>query len=160
MFPKIVFFPWRAILALSDLKSASLGQAPALPANIRLGWKSLSGKNTLALISNYGRKKFYNTGPRRRWTGPRRRRRRRSLRKNTLGRRWTSNFADSSIPRSLPTCRRPTCRSRKSASDQRTPPKPEPFRLVSYLVTFENNDTWGQCYKTIFVHNLQVFTLR
>jgi len=31
-----------------DLKGASLGQATALPANIRLGWKGLPGTNTLA----------------------------------------------------------------------------------------------------------------
>jgi len=30
------------------LKGASLRQAPALPANIRLGWESLPGTNTLA----------------------------------------------------------------------------------------------------------------
>ncbi len=30
------------------LKGASLGQAPALPTNITLGWKGLPGINTLA----------------------------------------------------------------------------------------------------------------
>jgi hypothetical protein len=30
------------------LKVASLGKAPALPANLRLGWKGLTGTNSLA----------------------------------------------------------------------------------------------------------------
>jgi hypothetical protein len=34
------------------LKGASLGQAPALPANIRLGWKNLPGTNALAYYQN------------------------------------------------------------------------------------------------------------
>jgi hypothetical protein len=33
---------------VEHLKGASLGQAPALPANIRLGWKGLSRTNTLS----------------------------------------------------------------------------------------------------------------
>jgi len=37
---------------VEHLKSASLGQAPASPANIRLGWKSLSGTNSLAYYEN------------------------------------------------------------------------------------------------------------
>ncbi len=39
--------------------------APALPANIRLGWKFLPGTNTCLLRKsvNYSRKKFYSTGP-------------------------------------------------------------------------------------------------
>jgi hypothetical protein len=37
------------------------GRLLALPANIRLGWKGLPGTNTPA---QYGRKKFYNIGPR------------------------------------------------------------------------------------------------
>ncbi len=32
---------------MEHLKGASLGQAPALPANIRLDWKGLPGTNTL-----------------------------------------------------------------------------------------------------------------
>ncbi len=40
-------------------------KAPALPANIKLGWKGLPGTNALAYyeIVTYGRKKFYNIGP-------------------------------------------------------------------------------------------------
>ncbi len=34
------------------LKGASLGNAPALLANIRLGWKGLPGTNTLAYDKN------------------------------------------------------------------------------------------------------------
>ncbi len=34
------------------MKGASLGQAPALPANIRLGWKGLPETNTLAYLKN------------------------------------------------------------------------------------------------------------
>jgi len=34
------------------LKVVSLGQAPALLANIRLGWKGLPGTNTLAYYKN------------------------------------------------------------------------------------------------------------
>ena len=37
--------------------------ATALPTNIRLGWKSLPGTNTLAFV-NYVCKKFYSFGPR------------------------------------------------------------------------------------------------
>jgi hypothetical protein len=37
-----------ANLRLEHLKGASLGYAPALPTNIRLGWRSLPGTNTLA----------------------------------------------------------------------------------------------------------------
>jgi hypothetical protein len=41
-------------------------QALASPTNIRQGWKSLPGTNTLLQKSvNYGQKKFYNIGPRR-----------------------------------------------------------------------------------------------
>jgi hypothetical protein len=42
------------------------GRDPALPANIRLGWKGLAGTNTSLLRKsvNYDRKKFYSTGPR------------------------------------------------------------------------------------------------
>jgi hypothetical protein len=48
---------------VENLKGSSLGQAPTLPANIRLGWKGLPGTNTLAYYENYGRKMFYSTGP-------------------------------------------------------------------------------------------------
>jgi hypothetical protein len=34
--------------SLEHLKGASLGQALALPTNIRLGWKDFSGTNVLA----------------------------------------------------------------------------------------------------------------
>ncbi len=37
---------------VEHLKGATLGQAPALPANIRLGWKGLPGTNTLAYDKN------------------------------------------------------------------------------------------------------------
>jgi hypothetical protein len=33
---------------MEHLKGSSMGLAPALPTNIRLGWKSLQGTNTLA----------------------------------------------------------------------------------------------------------------
>ncbi len=47
---------------VEHLKGALLGQTPALPTNIRLGWKSLSGTNTSLFTKsvNYIRKKFYN----------------------------------------------------------------------------------------------------
>ncbi len=49
------------------LKVASLGQALALLANIRQGWKSLRGANTFAYYedSRITDKKAYNIGP---WT--------------------------------------------------------------------------------------------
>jgi hypothetical protein len=37
---------------MEHLKGASLGQALALPANIRLGWKGFPGTNTLAYYEN------------------------------------------------------------------------------------------------------------
>ena len=37
---------WRRDISQSG-KGSSLGQAPALPGNIRLGWKGLPGTNTL-----------------------------------------------------------------------------------------------------------------
>jgi len=37
---------------LEHLKGASLVQAPALPASIRLGWKGLPGSNTLVYNEN------------------------------------------------------------------------------------------------------------
>ncbi len=40
-----------------------LGRLLALLANIELGWKGLPGTNTLAYYENYGRKKFYDIGP-------------------------------------------------------------------------------------------------
>ncbi len=47
------------------LKDASLGQALALSANIRLSWKAKDKHNSLLRKSvNYGRKNFYSTGPR------------------------------------------------------------------------------------------------
>jgi hypothetical protein len=50
---------------VKHLKGTSLGLAPALPENTRLGWKGLPGKNTslLGKFVNYDRKKFYSTGP-------------------------------------------------------------------------------------------------
>jgi hypothetical protein len=50
---------------MEHLKGSSIGLAPALPTNIRLDWKSLTGTNTLAYCHYlfYGRKKFYNIGP-------------------------------------------------------------------------------------------------
>jgi hypothetical protein len=51
---------------VEHLKGASLGEAPALPANIILGWKGLPGTNTAAYLQksvNYGHKKFYSAGP-------------------------------------------------------------------------------------------------
>jgi hypothetical protein len=51
---------------VEHLKGASLGWAPSLPTNIRLGWKGLPRANTQAyqIILNNGHKKFYSTGPR------------------------------------------------------------------------------------------------
>jgi hypothetical protein len=36
---------------VESLKGASLGQAQALEANIRLGWKALPGTNTIAYLA-------------------------------------------------------------------------------------------------------------
>ncbi len=47
------------------LKVSSIGQTPALPTNIRIGWKLTS---LLRRFVKYGRKKFYNLGPSTRWT--------------------------------------------------------------------------------------------
>ncbi len=47
---------------VEHLKGSSMGQIPALQADIRLSWKGLIWKNTLAYY--YGRKNFYNIGPR------------------------------------------------------------------------------------------------
>ncbi len=44
------------------LSGESLGEAPALSANIKVGWKGLVGTNTLAYYENWT-KKFYNIGP-------------------------------------------------------------------------------------------------
>ncbi len=51
---------------LGALKGASLVWTPGLLANIRLGWRGLSGTNTLVYITfvNYSCKAFYYTGPR------------------------------------------------------------------------------------------------
>jgi hypothetical protein len=38
---------------VEHLKAALLGQAPALPANIRLGWKGLTESNTLAYYKSF-----------------------------------------------------------------------------------------------------------
>ncbi len=38
---------------VEHLKDATLGQAPALIANVRLGWKGLPGTNTLAYYNEY-----------------------------------------------------------------------------------------------------------
>ncbi len=56
----------RVYLEWGSWKSASLGYTLACHANIRLGWKSLPGTNTLAYykIVNCGQEKFYNIGPR------------------------------------------------------------------------------------------------
>ncbi len=50
---------------VEHLKCVSLGWAPALPTNIRLGWKSLPNKISSLLWKsvNYKRKQFYSTGP-------------------------------------------------------------------------------------------------
>jgi hypothetical protein len=51
---------------MEHLNGASLGYALALPGNIRLGWKGLSGTNTLGLLQksvNYGRKSFIVQAP-------------------------------------------------------------------------------------------------
>ncbi len=50
---------------MEHLKGASLGQALALPTNIRLGWKGSAWTNALAFyeVVTYGCKKFYNIGP-------------------------------------------------------------------------------------------------
>ncbi len=45
------------------LERCSFEKALALIASIRLGWKSYPGTKT-SLFVNYGRKKFYNIGPR------------------------------------------------------------------------------------------------
>ncbi len=69
--------PWQAFQAQTNLlvrpgayprvkhlKGASLGQAPALPANIRLGLKSLPGTNTSSLlIRNLLQKSFIRLPP-------------------------------------------------------------------------------------------------
>jgi hypothetical protein len=51
---------------VEHLIDASLGQAPALPANIRLRRKGVPGTITLSYYKtrvNYWRKKFYKIGP-------------------------------------------------------------------------------------------------
>ncbi len=50
---------------VEHLKGASLGYAPASPANITLGWKSLAETNTILLRKSikYGCKKVYMSGP-------------------------------------------------------------------------------------------------
>ncbi len=42
----------RAYPMVEHSKGASLGKAPSLPANIRLGWNGLPGINTLAYYEN------------------------------------------------------------------------------------------------------------
>jgi hypothetical protein len=42
----------RSLLLSRKLEDASLGQAPALHINIRLGWKGLPGTNTVAYSEN------------------------------------------------------------------------------------------------------------
>jgi len=37
---------------VEHLKGSSIGLAPALPTNLRLGWKFLPGTNTLAYYEN------------------------------------------------------------------------------------------------------------
>jgi hypothetical protein len=52
---------------MEHLKGASLGEATGLPANIRLGWKGMSGTNTLPYYEksiDYEPKFFYNIVPR------------------------------------------------------------------------------------------------
>ncbi len=51
------------IIGQEPTLGASLGQALALPAIIRLGWKGLPDTNYLAQYENYNNKKFYSTGP-------------------------------------------------------------------------------------------------
>ncbi len=50
--------------ARSLLKNGAPEILLALPTKIRLGWKGLTGKNTLAHYENYGCKEFYRIGPR------------------------------------------------------------------------------------------------
>jgi hypothetical protein len=49
---------------VEQLKGASLGLAPALPANIKLDWIGFPGTNTLAYYENslITNKKFFNIG--------------------------------------------------------------------------------------------------
>ncbi len=52
---------------MEHLKGASLMKVLDLPANIRLGWKSFPGTNTITNYKkfvNCGQKRFYNIGPR------------------------------------------------------------------------------------------------
>ncbi len=50
----------RNLSRVEHTKGASMGKAPALTANIRLGWRGLPGPNTslLQAFVNYDRKKF------------------------------------------------------------------------------------------------------
>jgi hypothetical protein len=47
---------------MDHLKGASLALAPALPANIRLGWNGLPGKTLLQEFVIYSCKMSYNIG--------------------------------------------------------------------------------------------------
>jgi hypothetical protein len=51
---------------VEHLKGSSIGQAPVLPTNVRLGWKRLPGTSALAYYEkfvNYCRKKYCGPGP-------------------------------------------------------------------------------------------------
>jgi hypothetical protein len=51
---------------VEHLKGSSIGQAPVLPTNVRLGWKRLPGTNALAYYKkfvDYGSKKYCGPGP-------------------------------------------------------------------------------------------------
>ncbi len=63
--PSLMFALEGAYPRVEHLKGASLRQAPALTANIRLGWKGLAGTNTSLLQKSvyYDRKGFYSTSP-------------------------------------------------------------------------------------------------
>jgi hypothetical protein len=50
--PSLMFVLEGAYPRVEHLKGASLRQAPALTANIRLGWKGLAGTNTRAYYKN------------------------------------------------------------------------------------------------------------
>jgi len=52
-----------AYLSESLLGAPLYGRPLALPTNIRQGWQSLPGTNTLAYYENYGQKSFITLGP-------------------------------------------------------------------------------------------------
>ncbi len=52
--------------SVEPLKGTLFGYSPALPENIKLGWKSIPETNTLLItkVHKWRRKKFFNIGPR------------------------------------------------------------------------------------------------